>query len=63
MSSVSSPNAVQATQAASRAMAYRAEFNVMSGRWMVLDSNDVCQRAGLSEHKAKAVVSDLMNTH
>lgn len=59
MSSVSSLNAVQATQPASQPMAYRAEYNVMSGRWMVLDANDVCQRAGLSEHTAKTVVNDL----
>lgn len=52
-------NAVQATPTTSQPMAYRAEFNVMSGRWMVLDANDVCQRAGLSEHTAKTVVNEL----
>lgn len=61
MSAVSSPEAAQAYyESQGLPMPYRAEFNPMSGRWMVLSDKDVCQAAGMSEHKANTTVLDLI---
>lgn len=38
---------------------YRAEFNPLSSRWMVLSDTDVCFAAGLSHDKAEAIARDL----
>ena len=32
---------------------YRAEFNPMSSRWLIMKSDNTCQAAGLSESEAK----------
>jgi hypothetical protein len=40
---------------------YRAEFNPLSSRWMVLSDKDECFAAGLSHDKAETIARDLMN--
>lgn len=39
--------------------AYRAEYNPLSGRWMVLSEFDVCIQAGLSKGAAMALAESL----
>lgn len=38
---------------------YRAEYNVLSARWMVLDVYGVCHAAGLSRAQAESLAAEL----
>jgi hypothetical protein len=38
---------------------YRAEFNPLSGRWMVMSESDECIQAGLSKAAAEALADTL----